>query len=173
MRHPSSAPDVSGGGAGANFNPHGQPARGTLVSMFKLVYLLAANWLAYAGRGSDQGLPQETWFCLIATFLTAWSIPGGTVCRSLAANWLIGRATGPEHQTCTLCSTLQQFAATRKREVSRRVGASTGRSYATAAELANVAVVDAALPLAEVVTAVFDRITEVRLARYQERYEIA
>ena len=31
----------------ANCDPHGQPARGTLISVFKLAYLLVANWLGY------------------------------------------------------------------------------------------------------------------------------
>src|SRR5215472_4284016 len=32
--------------ARANTNPHGKTARGTLVTVCKLLYLLAANWLA-------------------------------------------------------------------------------------------------------------------------------
>src|SRR5271166_5756454 len=31
----------------ANYDPHGQLARGTLVSVCKLAYLLAVNWLGY------------------------------------------------------------------------------------------------------------------------------
>src|SRR5450432_2186629 len=31
----------------ANVDPHGQRARGTLISMFKLIYLLVANWFGH------------------------------------------------------------------------------------------------------------------------------
>ena len=50
----SSATPISRSGreAIANCDPHGQPARGTLISTIKLVYLLVANWLGYLVVGA-------------------------------------------------------------------------------------------------------------------------
>ena len=134
-----------------------KPERGTLISVFKLAYLLVANWAGYLAavwpngrRGHlvlfDRYFPD----CLVDP--RRYRLPA-----SCQRTGCIGGATGSDSQTCTLCWTLLQRACKRRKREVRLDGVGTSSGEVTQRRqwrLANVAVVDAALPLAEVVAEV-------------------
>src|SRR5271157_672341 len=158
----------------ANCDPHGQPVRGTLISVFKLVYLLVANWLGYLvsvqpqlAHGKlvlfDRYFPD----CLVDP--KRYRLPAS--CQRITD--LIARLL-PQPDLYVVLDAPASVLQERKHEVTPAESERQGKDYATrSATLPNVAVVDAVRPLADVVEDVFDRILELRLARCRERYEVA
>jgi thymidylate kinase len=158
----------------ANCDPHGQAARGMLISVFKLLFLLAVNWLAYAvevrrqlNRGKmvlfDRYFPD----CLFDP--RRYRLPDS--CRQLTA--LVARLV-PKPDLYVVLDAPVRLLRERKSEVTLAESERQREEYsAKAMGLAQVAVVDAAQPLQEVVAEVLRCIAEVRLARYHERYEAA
>lgn len=158
----------------ANCDPHGQPARGIVVTAFKLLYLLVANWLAYATKVRPQLVDGklvlfDRYFSDCVFDHRRYRLPPS--CRRLA-EWVARLVPKPD-----LYIVLDAPAALlqeRKREVTLAESARQREEYsATVSGLENVAVVDAARPLTEVVAEVLDRITEARLARCHEQYGVA
>ena len=157
-----------------NCDPHGQAARGTVISAFKLVYLLVANWLGYflairtqLARGQlilfDRYFPD----CLIDPL--RYRLP--TECRRMAA--LVARLL-PRPDLYVVLDAPANVLQERKREVTLAESERQRKEYATQlARMPSVAVVNAARPLADVVQDVVDRVIDFRLERYRERYEVA
>ena len=156
-----------------NCDPHGRAARGALISVFKLAYLLAANWLGYLGvvrprlsRGTlvlfDRYFPD----CLVDP--VRYRLPRS--CRRLTE--LIA-AMIPQPDLCVVLDAPADSLWERKHEVSRAEMERQRSTYAVlGSHLPNVTVVDAARALPEVVNDVVERIIERHLA-YRARYELA
>ncbi len=156
-----------------NCNPHGSAARGSLISVFKLVYLLAANWLGYFGvvrprlsRGTlvlfDRYFPD----CLVDP--VRYRLPRS--CRRLTE--LIATMI-PQPDLCVVLDAPADALWARKHEVSWAEMERQRSTYAgLGSNFENVTVVDAARALPDVVNDVVERIIERHLA-YRERYELA
>ena len=157
-----------------NCDPHGAAARGTLISEFKLVYLLVTNWLGHfltvrpqLARGRlilfDRYFPD----CLIDPL--RYRMPES--CRQmteLAARLL------PRPDLYVVLDAPANVLQERKREVPPAESERQRKAYATRlARMPSVTVVNAARPLAEVVQDVVDRVIEFHLAQYRERYAVA
>ncbi len=157
-----------------NCDPHGQPARGTLISLFKLVYLLVANWLGYLvvvrpelANGKlilfDRYFPD----CLVDP--RRYRLPRS--CRW--ATELIARLV-PKPDLYVVLDAPASVLRERKRELAPAESERQRQEYGRRrVRLPNAVVVDASRPLAEVVAEVVDLIVEFRLARCREQYEIA
>ena len=157
-----------------NVDPHGQRPRGTLISLFKLFYLLIANWLAYLvtvrpdlAQGKlilfDRYFPD----CLVDP--RRYRLP--TSCRRITE--VIARLI-PKPDLYVVLDAPARVLQGRKTEVTAAESKRLRTDYATRFEkLPNVAVVDASRPLRDVVRDVLDRIIEFRLSRYRQRYQIA
>jgi thymidylate kinase len=157
-----------------NFDPHGQPARGTLISVFKLAYLLVANWLSYLmvvrpelARGQlvlfDRYFPD----CLVDP--RRYRLP--QLCRSVAE--VIARSA-PRPDLYLVLDAPASVLQERKCEVTLSESARQRQGYAAClGMMRNAEAVDASRPLADVVAYVADLIIELRLARYREKYQIA
>jgi thymidylate kinase len=158
----------------ANCDPHGLPARGTLVTLLKLFYLLVANWLAYWAKVEPQLndgklVLFDRYFSDCLFDPRRYRLPSS--CRRLA-EWVAQLVPKPD--LYVVLDAPESLLQERKREVTLAESARQREAYsAKVSGLANVAVVDAARPLKEMVAEVLDRITEVRLGRYHERYEVA
>lgn len=158
----------------ANCDPHGQPFRGMLMSVIKLVYLLLANWLAYVAKVRPQLADGklvlfDRYFpdCLFDP--RRYRLPES--CRRLTT--LVARLL-PKPDLYVVLDAPATSLQERKHEVTLAESARQREEYsANVLGLANVAVVDAARPLVEVVAEVLDRIIEFRLVRYHEQYEVA
>ncbi len=158
----------------ANCDPHGQPPRGTLVSVFKLLYLLAANWLAYAAKVRpqlDDGklVLFDRYFSDCLFDRRRYRLPQS--CQpvtTLAARLL------PRPDLYIVLDAPASLLQERKQEVTLAESVRQRERYsAMASAVANAVVVDGARPLGEVVAEVLDRIIEFRLVRYHEQYEVA
>ena len=157
-----------------NCDPHRQPERGTLISVFKLVYLLVANWVSYLvvirpKLASGQLVLFDRYFpdCLVDP--RRYRLPQS--CR-WAAELMATLAPRPDLYLVldAPASVLQE----RKCEVTLSESARQRQDYATClATMRNAAIIDTARPLADVVADVSDLIIEFRLARYREKYQIA
>ena len=157
-----------------NCDPHGKPARGTLVSVFKLVYLLLANWLGYLAAVRPQ-LAQGTlvlfdrYFpdCLVDP--KRYRLPPSCQCiTKLIASLL------PEPDLYLVLDAPMSVLQQRKREVTQEESERQRKAYAMGlARLPNLAVVDAARPLAEVVEGVLGRVIELHLAGSREGFKVA
>ncbi len=159
---------------GANVDPHGQRVRGTLISLFKLFYLLITNWLAYLARvrpeiARGKLILFDRYFpdCLVDP--RRYRLPPS--CQRITE--LIARLI-PKPDLYVVLDAPARVLQGRKTEVTAAESKRQRTGYATRFEkLPNVAVVDASRPLRDVVRDVLDRIIEFRLSRYRQRYEIA
>lgn len=167
-------PTLFSGGREANCDPHGQPVRGTVISLFKLVYLLVANWWGYLAvvrphliQGKlvlfDRYFPD----CVVDP--KRYRLPAS--CQRIAA--AIARLL-PQPDLYVVLHAPADVLQARKHEVTPQESERQRGEYAAyAARLQSVVVVDAGRPLIEVVREVADRVVEFRLARYRRKYEIA
>lgn len=157
-----------------NCNPHGQSPRGTLISVVKLFYLLIANWWAYLtvvrpllAMGKlvlfDRYFPD----CLVDP--KRYRLPAS--CQHMAAT--IARLI-PEPDLYVVLDAPASVLQPRKHEVTFAESARQRNAYARRLTgLPNVAMVDAARPLLEVVDEVVDCIIALRLARLCRQDEAA
>ena len=157
-----------------NCDPHRQPARGTLISVFKLVYLLVANWLGYLlavrpqfAQGKlilfDRYFPD----CLVDP--RRYRLPAS--CRRMTA--LMARLL-PKPDLYVVLDAPARVLQLRKCEVTPAESERQRQEYARRiTRLPNVTVVDATRPLADVVGDVLDCIIELHLARYREQFKVA
>ena len=157
-----------------NVDPHGQMARGKLISMFKLIYLLVLNWLGHLvavrpqlARGNlilfDRYFPD----CLVDP--KRYRLPES--CRRMTES--IARFL-PQPDLYVVLDAPATALQQRKREVPLAESERQRTDYATRFEkLPHGAIVDATRPLTDVAAEVLDRITELRLLRYRQRYEVA
>jgi thymidylate kinase len=158
----------------ANCDPHGQPARGTLVTLLKLFCLLVANWLACWVKVRPQLVDGklvlfDRYFSDCLFDPRRYRLPES--CRRLTT--LVVRLL-PEPDLYVVLDAPASLLQERKSEVTLAESARQREAYsAEVSGLANVAVVDAARPVAEVVAEVLDHITEVRLARCHNRHQVA
>jgi thymidylate kinase len=151
--------------AKANTDPHGQAARGTLLTIGKLVYLLAANWLGYlmvvqprVARGMlvlfDRYFPD----CVVDA--KRYRMPRS--CRRLVE--VVARLV-PQPDLCVVLDASPVILRGRKREVSAAELFRQCNAYTMLGEkFSNVTVVDAGRSLPEVVNDVVDCIIERHLA---------
>jgi len=149
-----------------NCDPHGQSARGTLISVVKLVYLLVANWLAYLvlvrpqisqGKLSlfDRYFPD----CLVDP--KRYRLPVSCARMTELAARLM-----PEPDLYVVLDAPASVLQERKSEVTTEESERQRQDYALRmARLPNVAVVDAARPLTEVVEDVVERVSKLAQAR--------
>jgi len=163
----------NGRDARANCDPHGQRARGTLVSVCKLAYLLAVNWLGYLvavrpqrARGKlvlfDRYFPD----CLIDP--QRYRLPPSCVpMAELVAKLL------PEPDLYVVLDAPASILQLRKHEVTLAETERQRTGYLMQmARLPNGVVVDAERPLIDVVEDVLSRIIDLHLTRVRERYEV-
>ncbi len=161
-------------GTGANCDPHGQRARGAMISVFKLAYLLAANCLAYVIKVRPQ-LAQGNLVLLDRYFPDClvdpkrYRLPAS--CKRVAE--LVAQLVPQPDQYVVLdapVSALQE----RKREVAPAESEQQRKGYATLLQtMQKVVVVDASRPLSVVVEDVLDHIIELHLEQCRKEYEIA
>lgn len=152
-------------GSLANTNPHGQTARGTCVTVCKLIYLLVLNWLAYfavvrprVARGVLVLFDRYFSDCVIDA--KRYRLPES--CRRLTR--LVARLV-PQPDLCIVLDVPPRRLWERKREVLVTELLQLCHEYAVLGEkFSDVIVVDAAAPLPEVVNNVVDRIIERHLA---------
>jgi thymidylate kinase len=158
----------------ANCDPHGQSVRGTIISALKLVYLLAANWLAYLIKVRPQ-LAQgklivfDRYFpdCLVDP--KRYRLP--VSCAHMAG--LIARLV-PQPDLYVVLDAPPSVLQERKREVTPAESEAQRRKYATLLQrLQKVIMVDASQPLAGVVDDILDHVIELRLQRCRKEYDIA
>jgi thymidylate kinase len=158
----------------ANCDPHGQPPRGSLVTVIKLVYLLVANWMAYVVTVRPQLVdgklvPFDRYFSDCLFDPRRYRLPES--CRRLTS--LVARLI-PKPDLYVVLDAPASLLQERKPEVTMEESARQREEYAARpGSLGNAAVVDGARPLAEVVAEVLDRIIEFRLVQCHERYEVA
>ena len=157
-----------------NRNPHGQTARGTLISVFKLIYLLAANWLSYVAvvrprvaRGMlvlfDRYFPD----CVVDA--KRYRLPAS--CRRLTE---LVAALVPQPDLCVVLDAPASTLQDRKPEVAPAESEQQQKDYARLAmTLPNASVVNATRPFAEVLDEVVDRIIEQRLVNRERLYRLA
>jgi len=163
-----------GSSLSANADPHGQTARGTLISVVKLLYLLIANWLGYLlavrpqlSNGKLVLFDRYFTDCLVDPMRYRLPIS----CRRVTE--LIGSLI-PQPDLYVVLDAPGSVLQERKREVTLAESERQRTDYAARFEkLPNVAMVDAARPLADMVADVLDRITELRLLRYRQCNEVA
>jgi thymidylate kinase len=157
-----------------NCNPHGQKVRGTLLSWFKLAYLLLANWFGFLvavrpqlARGKlilfDRYFPDS----LVDP--KRYRLPES--CRRMSE--LVVKLL-PQPDLYVVLDAPGSVLRERKCEVTLAESERQRRDYGRQFEmLPNVGLVDASRPLEDVVADVVDRIIEIHLARYRQSYQIA
>ncbi|HVP53508.1 MAG TPA: hypothetical protein VMU45_00825 [Candidatus Eisenbacteria bacterium] len=163
-----------GQGNKPNTNPHAQTARGTLISVFKLIYLLAANWLGYlamvrprVARGMLVLFDRYFVDCVVDA--KRYRVPAS--CRRLTE---LVAALVPQPDLCVVLDTPADTLQARKQEVTPAESQEQQKQYARlAAQLPNAAVVNATRPFAEVLDEVMDRIIEQHLARREKVLQLA
>lgn len=152
-----------------NRHPHAKSARGMLVTMGKLAYLLAANWMGYLTRVRPR-VERGTLVVFDRYF------PDGLVdprryrlpqsCGRLVA---LIESLLPKPDLYVVLDAPATVLQERKQEVTPVEAERQCREYRRlAAELPNAVVVDAARPLATVVDEVLERSIDRHLARYRE-----
>ena len=160
--------------AKTNCAPHGQKPRGVVVTLCKLAYLLAANWLGYMASvrpGLERG----------ALVLFDRYFPDGLVdprryrlprsCRWLVA--LLQKLV-PKPDLYVVLDTPVAVLRERKQEVTLAEAERQCREYRRLAErLPNAVTVDASRPLDYVVNEVLERSIERHLARQRETFSVA
>jgi thymidylate kinase len=158
----------------ANTNPHGQTARGTLITVCKLIYLLAVNWLGYlavvqprVARGAL--VVFDRYFSDYVVDARRYRLPES--CRRLTE--VIARLV-PQPDLCVVLDVPPQRLWERKREVPVTELLRLCHEYAMLGEkFPNVTVVDAASSLAEVVNDVVDCIIDRHLAKTTGSFQAA
>ena len=157
-----------------NESPHGRAARGTLITVGKLIYLLAVNWLAYFAvvrpqvmRGAlvlfDRYFPD----CLVDA--KRYRLPRS--CRRLTE--LVARLV-PQPDMWVVLDVPPMTLWERKHEVAATELLRQGHEYAMLGEkFPNVTVVDAGRSLPDVVNAVMDCIIERHLAEATAKFRAA
>jgi thymidylate kinase len=157
-----------------NCDPHGEPPRGTLISVCKLVYLLIANWSAYLTVVRPQVAMGklvlfDRYFPDCVADPKRYRLPAS--CRRLAET-IAGLI--PEPDLYVVLDAPASVLQRRKREVTFTESERQRNVYAMRLSgLPNAARVDAARPLARVVDEVVDRIIAMRLVRFRGQYEAA
>ena len=158
----------------ANCDPHGRSPRGMMMSVLKLIYLLAANWLGYLATlkprlAQEKLILFDRYFpdCLVDP--RRYRLPES--CYRMSE--LIARLL-PEPDLYVVLDAPASVLQLRKCEVTLAESQRQRQEYVThMTSLANVVVVDAARPLAEVVDEVVNCIIEQRLAQCRKVYKVA
>ena len=144
-------PTLFSGGREANCDPHGQPVRGTVISLFKLfICWLRTGGLSGSGSAtSDSGKtgPVRPLLPRLRGRSQTISSPG-----IVPANCRCDRqASSSARSVCSAGCSGERAASAETRGHPAGVGAAAGEYAAYAARLQSVVVVDAARPLIEVV----------------------
>jgi thymidylate kinase len=166
-------PALTGGKkvARANCDPHGQGPRGLLVTLGKLAYLLAANWLGYLATVRPR--VQRGALVVFDRYFTdglvdprRYRLPRS--CRWMVA--LLGKVV-PKPDLYVVLDAPAAVLRRRKQEVAMVEAERQCREYRRLAErLPNAVTVDASLPLAQVVNEVMEFSIERHLARTAETF---
>lgn len=152
-------------GSKANRDPHGQAARGTLVTVLKLACLFVLNWLGYfavilPGLARGRLVLFDRYFpdCLVD--MRRYRIPAS--CRWLAE--LVAKYV-PQPDLCLVLDAPAHVLRSRKQEVTEMETARQCREYRwLAAKLGNAAVIRADEPRDAVLEEVVQRIIEAHLS---------
>ena len=156
-----------------NCDPHGQSARGALISAVKLIYLLVANWLGYLlvvrpRRSQGNLILFDRYFPDCVVDPKRYRLP--TSCQRMTE--LVARLM-PKPDLYVVLEAPASVLRERKREVTEEESERQRRDYSLSmARLPNVAAVDAARPLTEVVEDVIELVSEFRQAKCSSQYEV-
>lgn len=155
--------------ATANCDPHAKSARGTLVTIGKMAYLLAANWLGYLMRVRPR-VERGTLVVFDRYFLDGLIDPRRYRLPQ-SCGWLVALVESllPKPDLYVVLDAPPMVLQERKQEVTPVEAARQCCEYRRLAEgLPNAVMVDASQPLARVVNEVVERSIERHLARYRE-----